>query len=156
MAVLPADPERVYSQVADLGTYPGWLRIVLAAAPIEGTDPPAWDVEIGARVGPLRRSKRLRMVRTVDDRPFRCRFDRAARVSRTYPSDAEGYVLETEVGASDQSPWVLGATLEPTAAGGTELVMDLSYGGRRWLPGLDLVLDAEIKAAGRRLRDRLA
>lgn len=134
-AVVRADPERVLAAVKDLLTYPSWLGIVVAATIAD--DGAAWLVDIGARLGPLRRSKRLRMVSAATDDAWRCRYERC------------------ELDGRNHSPWVLEATVVPVPEG-AELVMDLSYGGGMWLPGLDLVLDAEIRGAGRRLERHLA
>lgn len=126
--VLPAPPEVVLPVVADLSTYPQWLGIVLAAT---SDGPDAWLVDLGARLGPLRRSKRVRMVRV----------DGALGVVRFERQEGDG---------RDHSPWVLQATVEPQEAG-TRLTMHLHYGGSRWLPGLDLVLREEIRRATGRL-----
>jgi uncharacterized protein YndB with AHSA1/START domain len=133
--VLAATPERVFAEVADLATYPRWLGIVQAAEPV--ADGEAWSVELGARLGPFRRTKRVRMVRTVCDQPVAVRFERVEDDGRAH------------------SPWVLRADLAPTGAG-TELTMHLHYGGSGWLPGLDLVLGQEVRRAGARLAARLA
>jgi hypothetical protein len=71
---LGAPPERVRPLVASLDCYPQWLSIVAKAEPLDGTVD-AWAIELRAKVGPLSRSKRLRMVRTVDD-PLHLRFER--------------------------------------------------------------------------------
>src|SRR5437588_12327420 len=56
-------PKRLYEEVANLGNYPDWLSIVHRVEPAPGDDE-AWLVDIGARVGFVTRTKRLRMVRT--------------------------------------------------------------------------------------------
>lgn len=135
---LDATPHRVFAEVADLATYPHWLGIVHAAVPDPaGDDGPAWSVEIGARVGPFKRTKRVRMVRVVCDEPTAVRFERAENDNR------------------DHSAWVLRADLRPLDAG-VEVTMHLHYGGSAWLPGLDLVLGQEVRRAGARLQSRLA
>lgn len=136
---LDAAPARVFAEVADLATYPHWLGIVHAAVPEPPGDEaaPAWSVEIGARLGPLRRTKRVRMVRVVCDERAAVRFERM------------------EVDGREHSPWVLRADLRAAGAG-TALTMHLHYGGSAWLPGLDLVLGQEVRRAGARLQSRLA
>ena len=65
--------EALRTWVRDLDRYPAWLSIVPRAdrqpAPAEGRADadghPAWAVELRAKLGPLARSKRLRMVRTL-------------------------------------------------------------------------------------------
>jgi uncharacterized protein YndB with AHSA1/START domain len=133
--VLAAPADRVFAEVADLATYPHWLGIVQAAAPT--TDEAAWMVELGARLGPFRRTKRVRMVRRVCDRPVAVRFERREDDGR------------------EHSPWVLRADLAPTTDG-TELTVRLHYGGAAWVPGLDMVLGQEVRRAGTRLAARLA
>jgi hypothetical protein len=134
---LRASPAEVFAAVSDLATYPSWLGIVLSAAPL---DDQAWSVELGARLGPLRRAKRVRMVRVEHD---------AARGVVRF----ERHELDTP--EREHSPWVLAAAVDrrPGLGGDmTTLTMDLRYGGSRWLPGLDLVLGEEVRRAGARLQ----
>lgn len=85
-----ASAPAIMSVVIDLATYPQWLDIVGNVRPDDQTaaDPgPAWFVDLRAQLGPLRRSKRLRMVRSVaNDRSVR--FERQARWSKSFPVDA--------------------------------------------------------------------
>lgn len=132
------DPAVLHATVADLSTYPSWLDIVTAAdlvASADGDPGPAWSVVLRGQLGPLRRSKRLRMVRSVDEPPTRVRFERR------------------ELDARDHSPWVLEATLDaPVAAGGeVALRVRLHYGGSLWVPILDRVLRDEIERSRPRL-----
>ena len=131
---LAASPERVYAEVADLSTYPDWLGIVLDAEP---DGPGAWYVDLGARIGPVKAAKRVRMARVVDDRPSQARFERA------------------EHDDEEHSAWILEASLTPDTTG-TRLTMRLHYGGAMFLPGLDKILAAEIDKAGPRLAERLS
>lgn len=131
-ADLRASPERAFPVVADLGSYPQWLGIVRRAEPAFGADgAPSWSVEIEGGVGPLRRRKTLRMVRTVHEAPNRVRFERDERDGREHPA------------------WVLTAELTPG-----RLCVHLHYAGVPPLPGLDLLLRREASASARRL-DRL-
>jgi hypothetical protein len=84
--------------VGDLSTYPQWLGVVQEVE-VEGPD--AWLVDIGARVGLLRRTKRVRMVRTGA-----LRFER---------DEADG---------KEHPPWVLDATVD-----GSDVRVELFYGG---------------------------
>jgi hypothetical protein len=80
------DPDRLQRVVADLGTYPGWLDIVPRAEPVDGhpDDPgPAWSVDLRGQLGPLRRSKRLRMVRRRDE-PTLVEFERRELDDRSH------------------------------------------------------------------------
>jgi hypothetical protein len=136
----PCDPTALFPWVDDLARYPDWLDIVPRAAP---ADPhpddvgPAWSVDLRGRLGPFARAKRLRMARTVHDAPHHARFERVEHDGR------------------DHSPWVLDATIAPTAAGST-LTMRLHYGGRLWVPALDRLLADEIERSRPRLLQRLA
>ncbi|HEY1116531.1 MAG TPA: SRPBCC family protein [Acidimicrobiales bacterium] len=142
-ASLEADctPEVLFEWVGALDTYDRWLDIVprtAGAAPIDGDPGPAWEVTLRGRLGPLARSKRLRMVRTehrppVGDEPGRAVFERR------------------ETDGRDHATWRLGATVDATATG-SRLVMDLHYGGTLWVPLLDRVLSSEIDSSRRRLR----
>ena len=63
----PCSAEVLFAHVIDLGGYPSWTDLVHRATSEANTAPPTWDVELRARVGPLARSKRLRMQRTLLD-----------------------------------------------------------------------------------------
>ena len=131
-----AAPQRLFDLVADLGTYPEWLDIVPRADPAapDDQDPgPAWSVDLRAQVGPLRRSKRLRMVRSEHSSPERVVFERR------------------ELDGRSHSPWVLTATVQPGAGGSSSLTMRLHYGGTLWVPMLDRLLADEIERSRVRL-----
>jgi uncharacterized protein YndB with AHSA1/START domain len=128
-SVLAAPPATVFALVDDLGRYPEWMDLVHLVSVSNSTadGAPAWDVELRAKVGPLARSKRLRMVRTVHEPPQRVVFERA------------------EVDGRQHSPWVLQSVLEPIDDGSVELAMTLSYGGSLWTGVvLERVLDDHV------------
>ncbi len=139
-------PDRVFEIVSDLGTYPEWLDIVTRAEAVpaaagdddgdgtseESGDGAAWSVDLTGQVGPLRRTKRLRMVRTRSEPGHHVRFERR------------------EVDDRQHSAWVLSATLEPVDVG-TTLTMRLHYDGRLWMPILDRLLAQEIERSRTRL-----
>ncbi len=127
--VAPCSPEALFSWVDDLGLYPQWLEIVTKAEPIDGG---AWAVDLRGRLGPLARSKRLRMVRGATTDPLSVRFERA------------------ELDRREHSPWVLEATVTPNADG-AELHMRLHYGGGLFGPVLERVLRDEIERSRLRL-----
>jgi hypothetical protein len=138
-ASLTADPAAVYEVVADLGTYPDWLGIVFGAevAPHSAQDVgPAWMVDLGARIGPLPLTKRVRMVRTQHLPPKVARFERQ------------------EHDGGSHSDWILIAEVE-VADRGSVLTVRLHYGGASRLPGVDAILREEIRKAGGRLQMRL-
>jgi hypothetical protein len=129
-------PQRLYDEVADLATYPDWLSIVHRVEAIAGVDE-AWSVDIGARVGFVTRTKRLRMVRTKAVAPEMVRYERVELDGKTH------------------SPWILTARVEPVEGGGSRLRMDLHYGGGGWIPLLEPILRQEVARAADRLRDWL-
>jgi hypothetical protein len=134
----PAD--ELFGWVAELDRYPEWLEIVpraVTTAPRADDEGPAWIVDLRGRVGPLARSKRLRMVRTVHDVPRRVVFERREDDGRRH------------------SPWVLTAEVEPTTTGSV-LRMHLHYGGRLAGRPVELMLAAEIDRSRDRLRGLLA
>jgi hypothetical protein len=123
---------RLFPFVDDLGVYPQWMALVHRAEP-DGDD--VWRVELRARVGPLTRSKRLRMRRTVRDLAAgRVRFERDEDDGRRH------------------SPWVLDASISEPSPGHSRLDMTLHYGGGLWTGGvLERVLAEHITGG----RDRL-
>lgn len=136
----PCSPARLFAEVESLDDYPAWMPLahrVDAVAP-DG-ERPAWQVELRARVGPLARSKRLRMVRTTHD------------------AAAGTIVFERmEVDGRHHSAWVLRAEVTPGPEGAT-LRMRLHYGGGLWTGGLlERVLADQISAGRERLRERVS
>jgi hypothetical protein len=127
--VAPCAPADLFGWVEDLERYPEWLEIVTRVAP---ADDDAWAVDLRGRLGPLARSKRLRMVRTVHDAPRRVRFERS------------------ELDGRDHSPWVLEVEVADHADG-SELRMRLHYGGGLFGPVLERVLRDEIERSRLRL-----
>lgn len=133
-------PATLFACVASLDGYDRWLEIVPRTepdAPADGDPGPAWAVTLRGRLGPLARSKRLRMVRSVHDAPRRAVFERR------------------ETDGREHAAWVLTATVDPVAGSDVErstLTMDLHYGGSLWVPLLDRLLAGEIEASRERLR----
>lgn len=139
----PCRPEVLFRHISHLDRYPAWMSLVHRAElepPGPGDPPaggdgdgPAWLVELRARVGPLARSKRLRMVRTE------CVGGRSVTFERR------------ELDGRAHSSWVLHADVEPVASG-SRLTMHLSYGGSLWTGGvLQRILEDEIRAGSERL-----
>ncbi len=118
--------------VEDLDRYPQWLSIVPSATVEAECEPPAWSVELRAKIGPIARSKRLRMVRTLDD-PDHLRFERV------------------ELDGRRHSPWVLDVKLHPISEG-TRLEMALHYGGSFGAGLFERLLEQEIESSKRTLR----
>jgi hypothetical protein len=118
----PCSSATLFPWVADLERYPSWLGIVTRTE-ADGDD--AWIVDLRGRVGPLARSKRLRMRRTTLEPDRLVVFERVERDGRHH------------------SPWTLRA--EVTASGpGSHLDMHLHYGGGLWGPVLEHMLRDEI------------
>lgn len=120
-------PAAVFEHVALLDRYPAWMRLVHKVDRLEPDEGrPAWWVELRARVGPLARSKQLRMVRVAAEP------ERYVRYERVQPDER------------DHANWILAVTISPVAAG-THLQMDLAYTGDLWTGGvLGRVLEDEI------------
>lgn len=132
----PASSDAVFAWVDDLTRYPDWLGLVSRAEPVEAhpdDEGPAWSIDLRARLGPLARAKRLRMVRTVHEPPHGVAFERREHDGR------------------DHSPWVLRAEVGDHGDG-SRLVMHLHYGGGLFGPVLEKLLRDEID----RSRPRLA
>ena len=121
----------VFAELKDLDGYPEWLSIVLAATP--AGPGPAWLVDLGTGVGPLRLAKTLRMVRTVSEPPWRLRFERAELHERSH------------------SDWILSARSLPGRPPAASRC-SCDYGGTSRLPFVELALGEEIRRAGPRLQ----
>jgi carbon monoxide dehydrogenase subunit G len=123
----PCSPDRLFAWVDDLAHYPKWMRLAHHVEVDDSSVTPAWRVELRARVGPMSRSKRLRMVRRERVDGHRVVFSR---------DEADG---------REHSPWVLTAEVESTDAG-SRLNVHLHYGGGLWTAGLmERVLADEIE-----------
>ena len=147
----PCDPAALFAVVGDLGQYPRWLSIVPRAVvdapndPAAGAGPagdpptaqPAWVVDLRGRLGPLARSKRLRMVRTLHEPVSHARFERHELDGRSHSA----WTLDAEVAA---------------LADGSRLTMALHYGGSFGGSVLERMLRDEIERSRPRLLDLLA
>jgi hypothetical protein len=135
----PCTSARLFAEVEDLSTYPEWLSIVPR---VESTDAdeddrgPVWMVELRGRIGPLARSKRLRMVRTTHEPGRLVRFERR------------------ELDGRDHSSWILEARVEPIEDEST-LEMSLHYGGSFGGSLVEKLLVEEIEASRPRLVARV-
>jgi hypothetical protein len=129
----PCEPDALFGFVDDLGRYPAWVDLVHRAEPL-GAD--EWQVELRARLGPLARSKRLRMRRTTHDL-----VERVAVFERH------------EVDGKQHSPWTLRAEVRGEGEG-AGLHMHLHYGGALWTGGvLERTLGDQITNGRERLLD---
>jgi hypothetical protein len=134
-ATVSASPAETIAALADLSTYPSWLSLVHGAEPI---DDETWNVTLRARLGPLARSKRLRMRRAhLDD--TRVRFER------------------DEVDGRDHAAWELEATVAPADTGaGSDVVVHLHYSGALWSTPLEIALASFEGSAADRLDSYLS
>ena len=138
---LASTPEAAFSMVDDLGRYPEWMDLVhdVVEAPPSPDGERVWEVELRAQVGPLARSKRLRMVRAVHEPSRRVVFERREVDGRTH------------------SPWILESTLVVGRADTVELTMVLTYGGNLWTGAvLERVLDDHVERGAAALAGRVA
>ena len=125
----PCPPGELFAWVDDLARYPRWLSIVTRAEPdAEG----GWLVDLRGRLGPLARSKRLRMACTSMEPDHLVVFERAERDGRHH------------------APWILRAEVTPTAVG-SHLQMQLHYGGSLWGSVIERLLRDEIEQSRQRL-----
>lgn len=130
----------MYAVVRDLATYPEWLDIVQSVQvdQTQAGEDCAWVVELRGKVGPFARSKRLRMVRTIDDDTGRVVFERR------------------EITGRRNSAWVLTATIDRTVIG-SKLNVNLHYGGALFSSHvLERLLAEQISRGSERLLQLLA
>jgi hypothetical protein len=110
----PCSAEQLFAHIEDLSDYPAWLEIVERAEPTSGHPDDdgdrAWLIDLRGRLGPLARSKRLRMVRTTCEAPTVVRFERREHDGRHHAD----WVLEGSVTGESES---------------ARLEMRLHYGG---------------------------
>jgi Polyketide cyclase / dehydrase and lipid transport len=126
----------LFEWIEDLERYPSWLDIVPRARSVGAVpddDGPAWRVDLRGRIGPLARSKRLRMVRTRYDPVSSVRFERREIDGRRHAD----WVLDAEVVELDD---------------GCRLVMHLHYGGSFGGRILERMLGDEIRRSRARLQ----
>lgn len=139
----PCTAAELFTLVDDLAKYPQWMDLVHRADPVAGADA-VWDTELRARIGPLARSKRLRMTRTEHEppdrtKPGRVRFERA------------------EDDGKRHAAWILNATVtdvgtDPHGTAMAVLQVELHYGGSLWSGGLlERSLQDHITAGKQRL-----
>jgi hypothetical protein len=136
---IEATCDEVFVHLEDLSRYPAWAPLVHSATVSDDNhgDEPGWDVELRAKVGPFARSKRLRMVRVVHDRP---------RVAEFVRSETDG---------RQHAQWRLRASVAPAVAG-CLVEVHLHYGGSLWGPVLERVLADQVASGREGLRKVVA
>lgn len=141
-ATVSASPAETIAALADLGTYPSWLSLVHGAERVHDADD-VWNVTLRARLGPLARSKRLRM-------------------RRTHLDDASVRFERDEIDGRDHATWKLEATVRrvDTASGGpsggSDVVVHLHYSGALWSTPLEIALASFEGSAADRLDSYLS
>jgi carbon monoxide dehydrogenase subunit G len=134
-ADLQHEASRVYPVLRDLESYDAWMPLVHRVE----ADGDGWFVTLRAKVGPLARSKRLRMTCLIDQPDTHVRFERS------------------ELDGKDHSAWVMDATVSDGVAEGTSLVrIELRYEGGLWSTALDALLGSSIEDAVEGLRRQVA
>jgi hypothetical protein len=124
----PCNAATMFAWVEDLTRYPKWLTILTEVEP----DDDGWRVELRGKLGPLARSKRLRMERTVH-----------------HPNELVVFERR-ETDGRNHAAWTLHSTVTETATG-SHLVMDLGYEGKLWGAVIEALLRDEIDQASGRL-----
>ncbi len=135
-----ASPDGLFAVVGELTTYSEWLDVVDAVEPDTDGNGSAWIVTLRARIGPLSRSKRLRMVSVPQGAPYHARFERCELDGKNHST----WVFEVAVDPLDRPPLASRAKLE------------LTYDGSLWSGMLDGVLDAAAEKATDNLRRYIA
>lgn len=135
-AALDAAPAAVLAEVTDIDGYPAWHGMVKKVVP----DGDGWLVDVGARIGPFNKSKRVRLVRAEDEEPGQVRF------------------VRDEKDGKEHGGWELEGVVDPaTGDGPCTLTFRLLYDGSSPLMGLlEPLLKAEVAKSADRLRSRLA
>lgn len=131
-----ADASKLFEWVADLAHYPQWLGIVARAVPLDDNGRPAWQVDLRASLGPLARSKRLRMLRTVHAPHTEVVFERQ------------------ETDGREHGRWRLAAAVQEIPSG-SRLHMDLDYDGRFAGAVIERLLRDEVERCKPRLLELL-
>lgn len=132
-----ATSEQLFGVLSDLSLYPQWLDLVDEAHysdDVEGSERPAWNVTLRAKLGPFARSKKLRMERTITEPTSHVRFERS------------------EVDDREHSAWTMDALITENANAGASVEIQLTYGGELWSKALEAVLMAHVNDAGPKLR----
>lgn len=142
-----ASVDEVLKYVDDLAVYPEWMSLVHSATRDVSSPEPTWNVELRASVGPFARSKRLRLVRTVNERD-RIVFERREIDGRTHAMWRLTVTIASGLGAA--------TSRVDDGAGATTLTMQLHYDGRFFVGVVESILQQNIDAGRKRLSELLA
>jgi hypothetical protein len=137
-AKIDAPPAAVLAEIEDLPSYPEWHGMVKRVVP----DGNGWLVDLGAKMGPFSKSKRVRLERAPAE-----------------DGDAPGLVrfVRVELDRDDYGRWELQGTVDPpTGEGPCTLRFRLLYDGTSPLASmLEPFLKAETHRSADRLRARM-
>lgn len=134
-ALVSATPEDTFTAVSDLATYPKWLDLVKEVRP----DGQGHLVTLQARLGPIARSKQLRMTQT----------------KKSQDGETKTVVFERQENHDrDVSDWKMTATVTPHAKG-SHLQIDLNYDGPYWTSVLETLLKSQTESAANNLNEFL-
>ncbi len=123
--------DSVWPVVSDLATFPQWIEIVDTVV-VDAGEPPAHFVILKARLGPISRSKKLRMVQT-------------ARGGESDPEANNSVTFERqETHDIEVAMWKMNVTACSTGESSTQLSISLSYDGELWLPAFGAILDSQV------------
>ncbi|MDA3015397.1 MAG: SRPBCC family protein [Actinomycetota bacterium] len=131
---ITAAPDVAIGALRDLAGYGRWVSII---GDVVRDGPDAWLVELRADLGPLRRSKRLRMVRLDAESSQSIRFSRSELDGRRHAN------------------WELRLAVEPNSDESL-ISVELDYDGRVPLGPFESLVKAEVSAAARRLESILS
>jgi hypothetical protein len=150
--IAPCNAGEVFAHVADLSSYPQWMGGLVHSVvrhEDEANAELAWEVELRSRIGPLARSKKLRMVRTEFVEGRLAVFERREVDGREHSV----WRLEARVIALNPAESVTESVTDSvTGEVNSHLVMTMTYEGRLWTGGiLEKVLQDEIDSG----RDQL-
>ena len=130
---LQTSSDIVFEVVSDLETYPDWLDIVENVL-AESND--AWFVTLTAKIGPIKRSKKLRMIRTVEDNTVN--------------------FIRQETHDREFSIWEMTSTVTELSESSSNLLIELNYSGAYWSSLLDALFEAKKPGIEKSLKNYLA
>ena len=135
-----APVEKVFETLRDLvifQTLLGFVDSVEPETPESDSELAAWQVTLRARIGPLSRMKRLRMVRTKDNANSHIIFSRQ------------------ETDGKEHADWVLNIGLISLGAKEATITIEISYRGKLWNGSVDKALQSHIESAQKKLDEIL-
>ena len=136
-----APVEKVFETLRDLIIFQTLLEFVDSVEPETSesdSELAAWQVTLRARIGPLSRMKRLRMVRTKNITNSHIIFSRE------------------ETDGKDHADWTLKIGLSSLDAKESTIALEIAYGGKLWSGSVDKALYSEIESAQKKLDEILS